>query len=247
VEITIIPKDPKYENLLKLFPPITSNKNLPNWYKNFPKSNELNTLINSVTPLDNANGAKSCPAIIDTLVAGITIPLWFDFAFKTIYKDGIATDQYWKASIAEAYGDPIEEHVGQHNIPQTYGLDIGRTLNNLTLKFHYPFKILAPKGYNIFFTDPFYQFRNNIRCLNGIVELDKHGVFEFPFSILKDEFLLKAGTPLIQALIYKRDEEKIKINVRNGTKEEYEEIKEDVFLNNLLNMSYKERFNLKNE
>jgi len=246
MNITVIPKNKKYEKLLELYPPVLSNQLLPKWYKNFPKSNELNTLINSVTSVDNSFGAKQCPAIQDTLVSGIIIPMWSDFAFKTIYENNIAVQQVWKYSLAEALDDKITEHIGQHNIPQTYGMDIKRTLNNLTLKFHYPFKIIAPNGYSIFFTDPFYHFRDDIRCLNGIVEIDKHGVFEFPFSIEKEEFLIKAGTPLIHGLIYKRSDN-IQIKTRIGTQKEYQQINDDIFINNLMNISYKKRWDLFNE
>jgi len=60
--------------------------------------------------------------------------------------------------------------------------------------------------------------------MSGIVQADKWGMVTFPFSIENENFIMEAGTPLVQCFIYKRNEDKINLTVRNGTSEEYKQI-----------------------
>ena len=82
----------------------------------------------------------------------------------------------------------------------------------------------------------------------GLVEADKWGYVTFPFSIEEPEFVLEAGTPLIQAIPYKRESDKLDLIVRSGTEEEYENSKKELFQaeNDRINYkTYPEKFNNK--
>lgn len=221
MNIEIIPIEKKYEPLLELYPPVLANKILPEWYKEQPLGTKINTRVNTNRPTKEPFAAKKCPAIQDILTTGFVIPLWGELTFKTFFNDeGKAYDEFLDFSVASAYGDNISSHISYHNIEQTKGMDINRTLIGNTLKISLPYKIIVPEGYNIMYTDPFYHFRKDIRCLSGIVEADKWGFITFPFENLKSEYLIEAGTPLVHCFIYKR-EDKFNLITRKGTDDEY--------------------------
>jgi len=236
MNIEIIPVKKEYEYFIDRYPPVLSNKFLPEWYKKAKINTSDLHWINEINPsLESPITAKSCPAIQDTVAEGLIIPLWGDLKLYTSEEDeNIGGVQYWDFTAREAAGEKLEpNHLYYHSKEQLEGMPLGLTKDNRLMKISLPYKIVVPEGYNIYYTDPFYHFRNDIHIMNGVVEADKWGYITFPFSVLKDDFLIKAGTPLVQCFIYKRNEEKINLNIRNGSSEEYKnndyEIK-DVFV-----------------
>jgi len=226
VEVKVIPKIDKYKEILKLYPPQSSNKFLPNWYKKQKIGNQLDTFKHfNGHPHEGVMTAKNCPAIQDYLTSGFIIPTWFNMTFTTSLDEHGQKVQSWDTSIRKSYDDKIEYHIDDHILDQTVYMDIGRTVDNRILKFQLPYVFKIPDGYNIMYQDPFYHFRKDIRCLTGIVEGDKWGSIAFPFEILKDEFELKAGTPLVHCFLYKRENYNLDLNIEpDPTKKEYDEI-----------------------
>ena len=227
MEIKVIPREHKYKEILDLYPPLLSNKFLPDWYKNQKIGNHFDTFKqNNNVPQKNNKmvNAKNCPAIQDYVSSGFIIPAWSNFYFTTFTDENGEKQQAWDTTIRSAYDDNIYYHVDSHPLEQTKYMDIKRTVDNKTLKFQLPYVFKIPNGYNIMYQDPFYHFRQDIRFLTGIVEGDKWGSIAFPFELLKDEFKIEAGTPLIQCFIYKREELNLKLNITEGNKEEYDEI-----------------------
>ena len=225
MKIEVIPTHEKYEQFLELYPPIQSNKELPDWYKNMNLGNKksmYNSFHNGIW--EGSYTAKKCPAIQDFLSSGLIIPLWSDLVYK---EDKNGSDWYFTAP--DATGDKLSEHLSYHSDYQTDGMNYGKTFGGLTLKIGLPYRFIVPKGYNVLYQDPFYHFRGKIRCLTGLVEVDKWGYITFPFEILEKDFLLEAGTPLVHAIFYKRDNTKLEINCRKGTEQEYKETKETFF------------------
>jgi len=201
-KVNIYPKTKEYENLLKLFPIESANKFLPNWYKEMKLGNNADNNIN----------AKNCPAIQDLVTTGFIIPLWSNFRFETIKENDNTTTHNWFMSVTGlGYGSDMNEWIGQHSSNQTKNMNYGKLGEGTTLKLNNPYVIEVPKGYSIYYYDPFYHFRQDIRCLSGIVDNDKFGDVNFPFEILKDNFYIEAGTPLIHCLVFKRDNEKLEI------------------------------------
>jgi len=103
-------------------------------------------------------------------------------------------------------------------------MDLKKTMDGKILKINLPYYIEIPEGYSIYYSDPFYHFRNEIRCLSGIVEADKWGFISFPFEILKNDFVLKAGEPLIHCHIFKREDSKLKLNNLYLSEDEYNKV-----------------------
>ena len=200
--VNVYPKTKEYENLLKLYPLQTANKFLPNWYKDMKIGSEKDNNIN----------AKNCPAIQDLITTGFVIPLWSNLRFETINEnDNTVTHNWFMSATGLGYGSNMDEWISKHHTGQTIGMDYGKLAEGTTLKINCPYVIDVPDNYSIYYYDPFYHFRKDIRCLSGIVDNDKFGEVNFPFEILKDNFYIEAGTPLIHCLVFKRDDEKLEI------------------------------------
>lgn len=222
MEIKFVAKSKKYEPVLKITPPVSANQVLPQWYKELTRAVTLDNGLSGRT-------AKKCPAIQDILSTGFVIPLWSKLEFATIKdKDGNITKQNWRFGIPVATEEILEKHLDTHSPYQIKGMDLNTTIDNTILKMGLPYKIIVPEGYNIKYSDPFYHFRKDIRCLPGIVEADKWGYVAFPFEILSENFVMEAGTPLIHCLVYKRDEP-LNLIIKEGTQKDYNEIYEDFF------------------
>lgn len=222
MDIKFIPKKKSYEPVLKINPPVISNKILPDWYKDLTRTVVLDSGFEGGT-------AKKCPAIQDILTTGFVIPLWTKLQFASIKDtEGNIVKQNWTLGISQATKEPIEHHLDYHYPYQTKGMELNKTIDNTVLKLSLPYKIVVPNGYNIKYSDPFYHFRKDIRCLPGIVEADKWGHVTFPFEILSNNFVMEAGTPLIHCLVFKR-EEPINLIMKNGTTKDYDKIHEDYF------------------
>ena len=228
MDITIIPKSKDREKFLELYPPKLSNEFLPEWYKNIELGTEKASWVRHHIGDDYADKinlgpgytAKKCPAIQDAITAGITIPLWGKLYIGHEYEDDKPTNIFYAFT-----GDQFNnhQHVTTHEPYQIEGMDVGTRPDGRILKIELPYKIIVPDGYDIFYSDPYYHFRNDIRCLTGLVEADKWGYVTFPFSIENLDCVVEPGTPIVQAIIYKR-EDKINLINRPGTDKEYKDI-----------------------
>lgn len=215
MNITITPVNKTIEQLIKAYPPTLASQMKPDWFKKMNLRHDL--------PFEATDGltAKKCPAIQDVINKGFVINLWGNLQLKTTVRDGVS-DQRWFLSTALNYDYSLDFWVQHHTSEQLVGMDLNRIYNNGILKIKCPYYIQVPKGYGLMYSDPFYHFRNDIRCLTGIVDTDEWGFITFPFEILKDNFEVKAGTPLVHVYPYKLEDEKLELDVRYGTDKEYD-------------------------
>lgn len=234
MNIEVIPMKKKYEVLLDLYPPKIANKFLPEWYKK-QKLVSMEDNAHNYWKGGDLRGAKACPAIQDLVTAGIIIPLWSNLHFTT--EDN--GNQIWEFPAASAVDESIDVHISKHPPKQIEDLELEKTNVGEILKLTLPYWFKVPEGYNLMYVDPFYHFRKDIRCLSGIVEADKWGTISVPFEILKPNFTIKAGTPLLQAIPIKREEDKINLVSRAATDEEYYDIKKARTKTELTRQSYK--------
>jgi len=241
MKITVIPKRKEYETLLELYPPVLTNKLLPDWYKKTKLGTHLEHFkYEQNKSLHKPLTIKNCPAIQDFVSEGIVIPLWGDLKFYTNEVEDNIVEQRWDLSSRAAGPYPLEpEFISYHSKEQFEHLPIKPLANNMIMKIQMPYKIFVPEGYNIYFTDPFYHFRDEFRCLPAIVEADKWGFATFPLEILKTNFYVQGGTPLIQCFIYKRNNEKLELDIRPGTKQEYKDIDNEFKKSIISGVNYK--------
>lgn len=224
VEINFRPLKPEFEILLDLYPPVAANKVLPNWYKETKRSNRFDTFKGN-----QPQTIKDCPAIQDFITTGFVINLWGHFYFHTEYdNNNVAVHQSWDFTPRMYNSENIRKYVSGHGIKQHEMISLHTTINGDVLKFALPYSIEVPKGYSVLFVDPFYHERKDIRFLSGIVEHDKWSYVQFPFEILKDSFMIEAGSPLILAVPFKREDNKLNLNTLKGDDKFYKKVDDDM-------------------
>lgn len=242
MEIEIIPVQKNYEVFLEKYPPVKASSVPPEWYRKMKRNSLYDSFASQFDPVNHDFiNAKSCPAINDIINTGIVIPMWATTSIKTL-RDVFSNDmvsQHWDTRARVASGETIDEHITQHTETQIEGMELNTTASNSILKIKVPYKFIVPEGYNLLFIDPFYHFRQDIRCLPGLIESDKWGFVTLPFEILNDDVNIEAGTPLVQVIPVKRYKDKLNLTVRNGTDKEYETAIKEFSLRDLDGKNYR--------
>ena len=216
MKVRIYPNTPELERLLKLYPPVPANKLLPEWYKKMKLHfTDYGEAMDSPT-------AKKCPAIQDVVNEGFVLPMWGKMFFTTRNLKEGGQEQRWWVQNAHTHKD-LDHWMQQHHPLQLKGMNMTKLVDGSILKIKYPFRMIPPKGYGFMYHDPFYHFRQDIRCLTGLVKSDEWGFITFPFEILKDKFEIEAGTPLVHVYLYKLHDEKLELDIGPGTEQEYED------------------------
>lgn len=173
-------------------PPIPARKVLPEWFKNLsPKINNENKIQNSTI--------KRCMPVLDALNAGWIIPLAADVEFIS---NSDATEVTTKSRFHRTM---VQDHskaqvAGHPHLPK------------------HPFKwlnwwaIKLPPGYSMLFVPPLNRYEPRFQCFSGIVDDTYMGqgaleFINFPFFFMQPNYtgIIKQGTPLVQAIPFKRE------------------------------------------
>jgi hypothetical protein len=130
---------------------------------------------------------------------GYIIPWTYETAFKKTHSDidpSLSSFQFFCRN--EKY---IEEHIPSR-MPH--------------LKTHFftvntQWTIKTPPGYSCMFFQPFYHFEDRYSMLPAVVDTDKYHSPIFVGHMIKDQFIIKPGEPLICCVPFKREEFKSEI------------------------------------
>ena len=205
IDINIYPREPWLDPILKVYPPVSANKFLPDWYKKHIKNKDK-----------YSDYSAQCPAIRSMVTEGIVIRSWSDIYF--FKRTGNL--QFNLVLGNNVYENYDYEWIAQHSQKQIEGMDLNDLQNNGILKLVTPFYFETPKGYGLEFLDPFYHIRNTLRFLPARVETDIWNEVNFVFDTnnhirdyLDGEVLIKAGDPICIAVPYKKTlKSKLRIN-----------------------------------
>ena len=103
------------------------------------------------------------------------------------------------------------------------------------LKLNSPYTFVTPSGYGMEFQDPFYHIRRNIKLLPGKVETDIWHSANFPFEFYEDlnkldkkHIFIKAGDPLLICNPYKKEKNKIDLQLEKYSDEQAEIIDKQI-------------------
>lgn len=225
IDIKIYPVNKKAEVLMNLYPPVLANKFLPEWYKKQKsyKRGDINT--SSIFSAWDKRQAKKCPAIQEVVTQGIVIPAWTDIHI-------VKNDNEWNWTIgAEVYDNDIE----YQNQNQIEHMNLNAIDNYGILKLNSPYTFVTPSGYGMEFQDPFYHIRRNIKLLPGKVETDIWHSANFPFEFYEDlnkldkkHIFIKAGDPLLICNPYKKEKNKIDLQLEKYSDEQAEIIDKQI-------------------
>lgn len=166
---------------IEVLPPIPSSRLVPAWYRK----------MKGVT--DRVETVKKCVPVLDALTAGYMIPLTADLSWDS------ETQKFSSQGRIELVSGHIPSQTEDVSLPPEYATQPYKWINSWYIK--------TPPGYSTLFIHPLNRMDLPFYSFTGIVDTDKHPlVINFPFVFRKDfSGTIPAGTPLIQAIPFKRD------------------------------------------
>lgn len=165
--------------------PRPASKFMPDWFRKLPG------VVKGIESI------KKCMPFLDAMTAGYMIVLAADVKF-----DGVIFEEVSKVPLVSTH---VPDQLGDLNIPKHY--------NKQPYKWNNLFVMKTPRGYSTLFTHPLNRIDMPFHSLSGIVDTDNFPVaVNFPFFILEDfRGIIPAGTPIAQAIPFKRTSWKHKV------------------------------------
>jgi len=219
-------KDIKFTHILgfnDLYPPKPASKEIPEWYQ------KTEPYVSGKKELPNANineTIKKCVPVFDAITAGYI--LFTPTDLEVTHKNGSPYYQWPDKKIIEFH--PVEQaylHPLANNAPYP--------------KWISPWAIETPKGYSTLFISPLHR-ESVFTSVPAIVDTDSYtGLINFPFVLndIKWEGMIPAGTPMIQAIPFKRDAFKMKMG---SEKEIKKSLYHDTYVRSMWRNKYKTLF-----
>jgi|688.fasta_scaffold76849_11 hypothetical protein len=207
------------------FPPKPAVKEVPEWYKN-TQEYVYNQGKKIIDPKEAAHTIKKCMPVFDAITAGYILYTQVDVQVSRV--DDLP---YYTWSDQQAVNfHPLEQaplHPARNEAPYP--------------KWQNPYAIKTPPGYSVLFTQPMHR-ESIFTILDGVVDTDTYKApVNFPFVLndVKWEGLIPAGTPMAQAIPFKREPWEHKIG---SEKERIEQNLIVAKLRTLFFNSYKRQF-----
>lgn len=166
---------------LEIAKPIPASRLVPDWYRKMPGVK------------DGTETIKKCIPVLDSLTAGyiftLSADVWYNRENKKIISNSVI---------------PINS---DHHLVQTEDVILPDEFDPQPHKWINYWHIKTPKGYSTLFIHPLDREDLPFKSFTGIVDTDKHPlVINFPFFMRKDfDGMIPEGTPIIQAIPFKRD------------------------------------------
>jgi hypothetical protein len=188
------------QHLLGVIPnPVPSIKMAPDYFKAIKPQNGSHPERGTV---------KRCVPFLDAISAGFIIPLWADmFVFA----------KHGNIEISFPNNFPQAETLGFHSENQMPSHPMSKMpYGNILMKFINPWVIETDIGVSCLFTSPLNHMQKNFKILDGIVDTDTYyNNVNFPFVWTggDGEFFFKKGTPLVQVIPFRREEQEIEVSL----------------------------------
>lgn len=167
--------------------PRASSKVVPAWFRKFSGV------------VDGNETVKKCVPFLDAMTSGYMIVLSAD-----VYVEGGEIQQVSKDMMATKHHD---SQIGEMKVPYEYIRTPFKWMNYFIAK--------TPRGYSTMFTHPMNRPDLPFYTLSGIVDTDKFPLqVNFPFFLRKDFIgIIPAGTPIAQAIPFKRQDWEMDLDV----------------------------------
>jgi hypothetical protein len=211
IEFTI---ESKFKDVL--LPPVPAFKHIAEWWKKIPSEMPAGRQAPRDQFHNVAMTAKSCIPLLDGMGLGYTMVLAADIHVRTD-RDG---------KFLEVHSGPTFNAVSTHSKEQ-----LGNhyaTFPMPAIKFHNPWVIRTRPGYSTLFVPPMnHTNEDRFRCLGAVVDTDTyHRQVNFPGLWFAKDYdgLVKAGTPLVTAIPFKRADVPREIITRIMTAAEMHEL-----------------------
>lgn len=186
-------------NLLGVIPnPVSAIKAAPDYFRavkpqadNHPRSGTV----------------KRCVPFLDALSAGFIIPMWCD-VYVLARGGNMVIDFPPNFSQAETLGSHSSVQIPKHPLAN-------RPYGNMPMKWINPWVIETETGVSCIFTPPLNHMETRFKLLDGVVDTDTyHDHINFPFLWTggDGEFFIPKGTPLVQVIPFRREDQEIEIS-----------------------------------
>ena len=166
---------------LEILQPLPSTKNVPSWYRKMPGV------------IDGVQTVKKCVPFLDSLAMGYHIPL--------------PADIHWDKEKQEGRYSAQAQLYSEHFLVQSQDVVLPEEFDPQPHKWANFWHIKTPKGYSTLFIHPLNRLDLPFYSVSGVVDTDSHPLItNFPFFMRKGfEGTIEAGTPMVQAIPFKRD------------------------------------------
>jgi hypothetical protein len=177
-----LPKKIKFQSIHPVFDvpkPSPASKQVPEWYRKMSGVSEKVMTI------------KKCVPFLDAMTSGYIISSPVDINF-----DGVNFANLSKVQV-----------ISMHHKEQTDNMPVPIGYSEQPYKWENFFTITTPKGYSTLFVHPTNRYDLPFLSISGIVDTDAHPIpVNFPF-FMREGFkgIIPAGTPIIQAIPFKRE------------------------------------------
>nr|WP_298926200.1 hypothetical protein [uncultured Erythrobacter sp.] len=143
--------------------------------------------------------AKACLPMTDAFSLGFAIPMPYDVQLR-VPEDETNIAMGWAENCPFA---PIETHM-----PQQLGAPEPPFAGIMPLKFVNPWRIKVPDGYSVLFQPLVNRPELPFHCFSGLVDCDRFDTtinFPFIWTAGPGDFMLPAGSPMVQIIPIRRD------------------------------------------
>jgi hypothetical protein len=193
--------------------PYPAYKNPPAWYKKMSVQIEPIS-VREDNEVVSFRTIKSCIPVRDLLFSGYIIPLWGELASQKMDQDSPRTFSFVDSGMEET-------HVSRHFANQFMGSPLEKETRSFPMpKLGCPWSFHTDPGYSTLFIEPQYR-ENKISILPAIVDTDRWHSVLFPFKFnekfsgkITSTEIIPEGTPLIQAIPFKREDFKMHVEIR---------------------------------
>ena len=205
--------------------PQLASKHIPEWFKKIKTHTKDRQSYGG-----HAHTAKKCLPMLDAMSLGYTIRLPYD-----VY---VITNHDLSIIEAKALDTNSNAQVTQHSHQQFYTTSFPGFKQN-AIKWENVWRIKTNPGWSCYFTSPINHMNPAFECLSGVVDTDKYnGIINFPCIWKQTNFdgMIRAGTPLVTVIPFKRKTFKNKAPVVRAANEA--EIKENEVNNKIQHLRH---------
>jgi hypothetical protein len=187
------------KHLLGVIPsPVPAIKVAPDYFRQVKPQTDSNP---------NSSTVKRCVPFLEALSAGFIIPLWCD-VYVLARNGEISIDFPPNFAQAETLGSHSSAQIPKHPLAnKPYG--------NMPMKWINPWVIETEPGVSCIFTPPLNHMETRFKLLDGVVDTDTYyNNINFPFLWTggDGEFFIAKGTPLVQVVPFRREEQALEVS-----------------------------------
>jgi len=184
--------------------PIPAVKSVPKYFQQIKPQVDKNPVNGTV---------KRCVPFLDALSAGFVIPMWCD-----VYV--FASNGELKIDFPPNF--PQSNSLGSHSEMQmpTHPL-ANRPYGNMIMKWYNPWVVETEPEVSCLFVAPLNHMETRFKLLDGVVDTDTYcNNVNFPFLWTggDGEFLIPKGTPLVQVIPFRREDQHLEVREINTVK-----------------------------